>query len=1059
MTARRSACVFLCSSILLLAQAAAATASAAAASPPSGLAAAAPGSIFTLAGDPLLKGRASAFGQGVSAMVVSGQTLYIADSEADVIRAVDTGTDVERTIAGTSAAGFGGDEGPAGSAELDDPSALAVDPQGDLLIADNGNGRVRLIAAADCDSNCPYGLAATTKGDIYTIAGVGPEAGFEAGPAVDSGIGRPAALASDPAGDLMIATAGIVLELADRSCAADCPYGLPALTRGDIYRVAGLQYQQPNTGDGGPAMSAGIEPRAVAVDGEGDLLILDDFEVEDRVRLVAAADCASACPYGLTATAAGDIYAIAGGGSEAPQSDGLATATQINAVTMALDSEGNVLLGEGDEEGQVEVVSANSCASDCPYGLAESAESHIYPIAGGGSDPGDGVPAAQASLIDPWSIAIDPNAGVLLVSDQSVRLLATGSCSSGCPFALGATTANDMYTVAGNGTVAFSGESGPPAELELGWPRAVTSDAAGDVLVLDARNGRVRLIAAASCDADCAYGLPATVQGDMYTIAGGGSSHQDGMPASSASLFGVRLNGLPEPGDMPTSMTVDPAGDVLVSDGEGRVRLIAASDCTASCPYGLPATVVGKIYTIAGNGGDGYGGDGAPAIGAELGGGDRGMTVDHKGDLLIADTSNNRIRLIADESCTTECPYGLSATIAGDIYTVAGTGEAGSKGDGKPAALAKLYEPAAVAVDGEGNLLIADTLSLRVRFVAARSCTTGCSYGQRDTTAGDIYPLAGSGATLYPEESASDGDGASATAAPMQPPLAIAVDGAGDVLFSESYGAGERSVVRMVAATTCSFDCAFGLPATVKNDIYTVAGVNAAISGFSGDGGPATAAYLDDATGLGFDGAGDLLIVDTANNRIRLVTPATPPVPIEPEVPEATVQHGHESESPPGARTGNAGLAPRASAPRRTVGVLRITLRTRTWTVNPAGKLTLTFGLSQPTVAAVSITLRIRSHDRWRTLVLANGRLDAARAGSKQLQLVLTGAALRRLDRVGRLVPTLVIAPTGRGAHPLAYRVTLRATSRHGGTLRAASRHRVTLRAASRRRASHAHKP
>ncbi len=942
MNTRRSACVLVCSCVLLLTQAAA-TADAV---PPKSLPTpAAPGTIFTLAGDPLIEGLATTFGQGVSAMAVSGQTLYIADSGADAIRAVDMSTDEERVIAGTSAAGYGGDGGPASAAELDDPNALAVDPQGDLLIADGENGRVRLIAAAGCNSDCPYGLPATTRGDIYTIAGAGTGGGFVEGPAIDSGVQSPAALAIDSDGDLMIAAREMVLIIADRNCSAGCPYGLPEMTKGDIYRVAGSQYHEPLTGDGGPATSAGMNPQAVAVDGDGDLLILDDSEIEDQAQLVAAADCTSGCPYGLPATVAGDIYTIAGGGSEAPQNDGLATGAQIHAATLALDGEGNVVLGEGDEAGQLEIVSAKACMSDCPYGLADTTANHIYPIAGGGTELGNGVPASQASLVDPWSIAIAPNTGVLLVSDQFVRLLATGPCSGQCPFALPATTANDMYTVAGNGTAAFSGESGPPTELELGWPRAVTSNAAGDVLVLDAHNGRVRMIAATNCNSDCAYGLPATVQGDLYTIAGGGSSLQDGVPARGESLLGVLDDGRPALGETPTSMTVDGAGDVLVLDGGNRVRLIAAGNCTADCPYGLPTIVAGDIYTVAGNGSLGYSGDGDPATNAALGGeplagSNKGLAVDPEGDLLIADTGDNRVRLVANVSCSDDCPYGLGSMVKGDIYTVVGTGEAGSKGDNKSAAEAELYHPADVAVDVEGNLLIADTISLRVRFVAAHTCSSDCAYGRTSTTAGDIYPLAGDGAYFYPEEVGTDGDGASAIAARMQPPEAVAVDSAGNVLISElaEGTSSERSVVRMVAAATCTDGCAYGLPATVKDDIYTVAGVNAAISGFSGDGGPATGAYLDGPTGLGFDSAGDLLIADTYNDRIRLVTSAAEPQPSkEPEggtqLPEAG--DGPKSGGDTGAGPGTGSGSSSPSTVKVTVPVstgVRVTLPLRTLT-------------------------------------------------------------------------------------------------------------------------------
>jgi hypothetical protein len=1037
MNTRRSACVFVFSCVLLLTQAAA---SADAAAPVSGWAAAAPGSIFTLAGDPLIEGMATTFGQGISAMAVSGQTLYIADSGADVIRAVDMSTDEEHVIAGTSAAGYGDDGVPASAAELDDPHGLAVDPQGDLLIADTDNGRVRLIAAADCDSDCPYGLASMIKGDIYTIAGTGTGRGFVEGPAIDSGVESPNALAVDSDGDLMIATWETVLMIADRHCSAGCPYGLPEMTKGDIYRVAGLLYHEPLTGDGGPATSAGMNPQAAAVDGGGDLLILDDSDVGDQVQLVAAADCTSGCPYGLPATVAGDIYTIAGGGSEAPQSDELATGAHINTATMALDGEGNVVLGEGDEEGRLEIVSAKSCVSDCPYGLTDTTEDHIYPIAGGGSDPGNGVPAAQASLINPWSIALAPNTGVLLVSDRYVRLLASSACSGRCPFALPATTANDMYTVAGNGTEAFSGESGPPTELELGWPRAVTSNAAGDVLVLDAHNGRVRMIAATNCSADCGYGLPATVQGDMYTIAGGGSSLQDGVPAIGESLLGVLDDGGPALGETPTSMTVDAAGDALVLDGGNRVRLIAAGNCTADCPYGLPSMVEGDIYTVAGDGSPGYSGDGGPATSAELGSGARGMAVDPEGDLLIADTSTNRVRLLANVSCASDCPYGLSAMTKGDIYTIVGTGEPGDKGDNKPAVDAELFEPAAVAVDGEGNLLIADTLALQVRFVAAHFCNSDCPYGRSSMTAGDMYPLVGDGGRFYPEEIGTDGDGSSALAAPMQPPQAIAVDSAGNVLIGESEGSSGRSVVRMVAAVACSSSCAYGLPGTAKDDIYTVAGVNSTISGFSGDGGPATEAYLDGPTGLGFDSAGDLLIADTYNNRIRLVTLAAKPQPSK--EPEGETQQPEVGDGPKSEVNTDAGSGPstvttgKVTAPSAHGGV-RVALPIRVLTVTPRGLLSIVLDFSAPTAGSIRLTRSVRSHGGKHVLqLLARARFSTGRAGAITLRLRLTHTELALLKGTHRLNCVLTVIPTAdTGTHPT-FSLEIHSspgTHRHGG--------------------------
>src|SRR5579875_1533107 len=106
----------------------------------------------------------------------------------------------------------------------------------------------------------------------------------------------------------------------------------------------------------------------------------------------------------------------------------------------------------------------------------------------------------------------------------------------------------------------------------------------------------------------------------------------------------------------------------------------------------------GDIYTIAGNGNYGYSGDGEPATDAELAD-PEGVAVDPGGDLLIADTNNNVVRLVAASSCSRGCPYGLSSMTKGDIYTIAGNRNYGYSGDGEPATAAELAGPGGVAVD------------------------------------------------------------------------------------------------------------------------------------------------------------------------------------------------------------------------------------------------------------------------------------------------------------------------------------------------------------------------
>ena len=207
------------------------------------------------------------------------------------------------------------------------------------------------------------------------------------------------------------------------------------------------------------------------------------------------------------------------------------------------------------------------------------------------------------------------------------------------------------------------------------------------------------------------------------------------------------------------------------------------------------------------------------------------------------------MRVVAD---STGISYGQAMT-AGHIYGVAGAGKRGRfSGDGGPATSAHLSHPYAVAVDGAGNLVITDSRNQRVRVVAA---STGTSYGQTMTT-GDIYTVAGNGTFGF------SGDGGPATSSELEDPEGVTVDGAGNLIIADTFS--QR--VRMVAASTGSF---YG-QAMTAGDIYTVAGTG--FGEFSGDGGPATSARLYFPEGVTVDGAGNLIIADTDNGRIREVT-------------------------------------------------------------------------------------------------------------------------------------------------------------------------------------------
>jgi DNA-binding beta-propeller fold protein YncE len=188
---------------------------------------------------------------------------------------------------------------------------------------------------------------------------------------------------------------------------------------------------------------------------------------------------------------------------------------------------------------------------------------------------------------------------------------------------------------------------------------------------------------------------------------------------------------------------------------------------------------------------------------------------------------------------------------AGHIYTIAGDGNEGLAGAGGPATAASLFGPAGLAVDSAGNLLIADTVNDRIRVVAA---STGTFYG-RAMIVGDIYRLAGGG-------TGGPGDGGPAVSARLAQPGGVAVDSAGNLVIADT-GDGR---IRVVAESTGTF---YGLAMTARN-IYTIAGDG--VQGYSGDGGPAVGAEIDFPGGVMVDNAGNVVIADTRNSRVRTVT-------------------------------------------------------------------------------------------------------------------------------------------------------------------------------------------
>jgi trimeric autotransporter adhesin len=641
------------------------------------------------------------------------------------------------------------------------------------------------------------------------------------------------------------------------------------------------------SGDNGPGSSAQLNnPGGLALDASGNLLIPDSGN--SRLRVVAGS---TAMFYGISMTA-GDIYTIAGDGSTGTSGDnGVATSAAITPSAVAVDSSGNLVIADAVNN-RIRVVAESTATF---YSIAMTS-GDIYELAGGGASLGDGGAATSAELNDPIGLAIDSTGNILVgdTGDNRVRVVAE---ATGTYYNVAMTT-GDIYTVAGNGTPGFSGDTGAATSAELHSPEGVTTDSNGNLLVADEGNNRIRVLAASTATF---YGVAMTL-GDIYTIVGGGSSLGDSGPATSAQLSG--------PGDM----AFDPNGNIVLTDGnDRRVRVVAESSATF---YGV-AMSSGDIYTIDGTGTIYYSGDSGPATSAELDGAE-GIAVDSSGDEFIADSHNFRIRMVPAVSGTY---YGISMT-AGDIYTVAGNGTDGFSGNTGSALSAEFNDPASVAIDANGNIVVADTNNCEIRVVAA---SAGTFYGVTmsaddvyavagDATCGDsgntgkainadigtvrsvtidsngnlviadtgsststcyIHVVADTTASFYGRSMTKDhiyyvaGDGTCgststgilALSANLNQPDGVAVDANGNLVIADT----SANVVQVVAESTATF---YGIPMTVKR-IYIVAGTGTA--GYSGDGGVPTSAKVNSPFGVAVDANDNVIIGDELNDRVRLI--------------------------------------------------------------------------------------------------------------------------------------------------------------------------------------------
>jgi sugar lactone lactonase YvrE len=385
-----------------------------------------------------------------------------------------------------------------------------------------------------------------------------------------------------------------------------------------------------------------------------------------------------------------------------------------------------------------------------------------------------GAPAGLAPLAT--SPPAMPPAGVVSPTTGSTTTTTTASTTT-TTTQVGGTRPNPASGVimafAGTGTVGGAGDGGQATAAQLNFPNDMAVAGDGTVYIADSRNHRIRKV---------------DVNGAISTVAGNGTQGfgGDGGPATNALL------------NTPVGMALDGAGNLFFTDHFNHV--IRRVD-----------RATGTISTIAGTPGQkGYAGDGGPATAAKFDN-PEGLAFDKNGNLLVADFFNNRIRRIA----------------GGVVTTIAGNGGGGTGGDGGPASTATLGTPAQMAVGADGSIYVSSIWNARIRRIAPD--------GTISTYAGGTPGFAG--------------DGGSRADARFNFPDGLAIDGAGNLYIADQANAR----VRRIAA---------------NGAVSTVAGSGASAS--SGDGGPAVNAGLK-VDGLAIDHRGDLLVTEGDNHRVRIV--------------------------------------------------------------------------------------------------------------------------------------------------------------------------------------------
>ena len=658
------------------------------------------GQLNSRAGGPALEARLVA--PRFVALARNGDVL-ISDSYFNQVYRI--GADGRLTVlAGAGRQGFAGDNGPATEALLDSPGPLLVDPAGNILIADQANGRIRRVAPDGvittlANPGSVAGMTLDAEGNLYytntgvhtirrrassgatTLFAGSDSAGFsgDGGPAASARLNSPQGLAFDADGNLLFA------DSQNQRIRRITPAGVISTVAGN--GTAGF------SGDSGPATAASLlNPANVAFDAAGNLLVIDTGN--GRIR---------------TVNRQGIIATIVGGGNS--NIDGAALGASLAGTSsVAIDSTGRLVLPVPTAR-LVRRVTQNAIATIAG----------VLPASAGISGPG-----LSTTLLEPVGLAVDANRNLFIadtIEHRVFRLTPDGVLS----------------TVAGNGFFAITGNDGPAANAAVGAPRGLALDASRNLFISSGAGASLRRV---------------TPAGIITLVSGGSGGYAgDSEPASQGRFLNI------------DGLAVDSSGGILIADsGNNRVRRIDPSNRlstiagngtrgfagdggpAAAAQFASPRYLAldrdGRIYisdtanhrirrigrdgivtTIAGNGNPGFTGDGGPALEAALGS-PLGLALDPAGNLFVV--SLNRVRRVDAAS--------------GAITTIAGNGAAAFSGDGGLAANASFDVPQGLALDDTGALYVADSRNFRIRkLTPARIVAEGVANGAT-LRAGPVAP-------------------------------------------------------------------------------------------------------------------------------------------------------------------------------------------------------------------------------------------------------------------------------------------------------------------------------